>query len=272
VDKLPWFSFYVSDWLVGTVRLNATERGIYIDLLASQWDIGGLPGDDLPALARLARCDFAEMDAAWPKVSTKFERGEDGLWRNARLEDERASASASVESKRAGGKARATGAQRVAGQFAPAAGQQRTSSAPAAAGGQHQQRTSGAPGQSQSHVQRREERAPTLIAPYVDKRWAFVGGTFNVPASWETEAAMRSGGRITGAQFKAFYAHFAQWVMNERPDLSGNQLLRALDRELAKWREVQESKAEIEKGRKATRELMDFEARMRAEQKAGGAA
>jgi uncharacterized protein YdaU (DUF1376 family) len=271
VDKLPWFSFYVSDWLVGTVRLNATERGIYIDLLANQWDIGGLPGDDLPALARLARCDFAEMEAAWPKVSTKFERGDDGLWRNVRLEDERASASASVASKRAGGKARATGAQRVAGQFAPAASQQRTSSAPAAAGGQHQQRTSGAPGQSQSQVQRREERAPTLVQR-IDPNAAFTAPTFRVPRKWESDTLAQSNGRLDRQTLLKFYAAFQAWVEEEQPDLTGNALFRALDKRLAIWRDVEASNAEIEDGKRRTRDLMAFTQQRRAEQKAGGAA
>jgi hypothetical protein len=110
-----------------------------------------------------------------------------------------------------------------------------------------------------------------LIAPYVDKRWAFDAGTFRIPVSWEVEAASRSGGRLTGAQFQAFYQHFAAWVQDERVDITGNRLFRALDAELARWRERQEADAEIQKGRDTVRQLREMERELRAKQ-AGGAA
>ena len=115
----------------------------------------------------------------------------------------------------------------------------------------------------------REERARPLIGSYVDKRWAFDGGAFRIPVSWEVEAAGRSGGRLTGAMFQAFYQHFAAWVKNERVDITGNRLFRALDAELARWRERQEADAELEAGRDTVRKLREQEAAFRARQSGG---
>jgi hypothetical protein len=121
---------------------------------------------------------------------------------------------------------------------------------------------------------KREEaltRPQPLIAR-IDPNAAFTAPTFRVPRKWETDTIGQSNGRLDRPTLLKFYAAFQAWVEDEQPDLTGNALFRALDTRLAIWRDVQASNAEIEKGRKATRALMDFEARMRAEQKAGGAA
>lgn len=41
MSKDPWFRFFPSDWLGGTARLSAAERGVYITLLAAIYDEGG---------------------------------------------------------------------------------------------------------------------------------------------------------------------------------------------------------------------------------------
>jgi uncharacterized protein YdaU (DUF1376 family) len=160
--KHPWMPFYVSDWATGTTLLSLAEKGVYIDLVAYQWDTGAVPGDDLRALARIARCDLAEIEQAWPAVSAKFTRGADGLWRNARVEAERAVSQGVMDSKRRGGQQRASSATRSAGRFAPADDQQT-----------HQQDTSRgtsrtpANSQSQSQSQPQEEREARSLAPVV---------------------------------------------------------------------------------------------------------
>ena len=108
-----------------------------------------------------------------------------------------------------------------------------------------------------------------MIAPYVDKRFTFTAPSFRVPVSWEIEQAQRSGGRMTGGMFQAFYQHFAAWVQAERPDITGNRLFRALDAELARWRERQEADAELEAGRDTVRKLREQEAAFRARQSGG---
>lgn len=86
----PAFQFYPADYTIGTKFMTPAERGVYVDCLCHQWDEGAIPGDSIRDLAVVMRCSEREAKALWVRVSTKFERGEDGQWRNARLESERA--------------------------------------------------------------------------------------------------------------------------------------------------------------------------------------
>ena len=82
IKDAPAFDFYPSDWLSGTLLMSFEEKGLYLELLAMQWETGALPSDD--QLKRLR---------AKPKtlsiVLTKFQICDDGLRRNLRLERER---------------------------------------------------------------------------------------------------------------------------------------------------------------------------------------
>jgi uncharacterized protein YdaU (DUF1376 family) len=78
----PAFDFYASDWLAGTLLMSFEEKGLYVELLALQWEAGALPSDD--QLRRLRA-----KPAALAAVLEKFPFGEDGLRRNVRLERER---------------------------------------------------------------------------------------------------------------------------------------------------------------------------------------
>lgn len=46
-DKLPWFKFFVQDYITDkrVLRLNNEQRGIYVWLLCRQWQDGSLPYD-----------------------------------------------------------------------------------------------------------------------------------------------------------------------------------------------------------------------------------
>ena len=84
---LPWFPFWVSDFLASrSVRTMDPEQvGIYVLLLCHQWDGGPLP-DDLNTLSML--CHGAETNA----VRTVLERcfvSVDDLFVNERLEEVR---------------------------------------------------------------------------------------------------------------------------------------------------------------------------------------
>lgn len=48
--SLPWFPFFPADWRgsPNVQQMTAAERGVYIDLLAIQWEHGDIPSD--PAL------------------------------------------------------------------------------------------------------------------------------------------------------------------------------------------------------------------------------
>jgi uncharacterized protein YdaU (DUF1376 family) len=86
----PWFKFFAKEWLLSNFirTASAEERGVYIQLLAEQWQNGGfLPTDD-GGLYRLAACDDREQ---WERVKCRVleqfgGRSEDGseMW-NAKL-------------------------------------------------------------------------------------------------------------------------------------------------------------------------------------------
>lgn len=80
--KAPAFQFYAEDFLVGTAMMSAEEVGGYIRLLCHQWSHGALPNDD----AVLSRLSGICGGITLASVRHKFGIGEDGLLRNARLE------------------------------------------------------------------------------------------------------------------------------------------------------------------------------------------
>jgi uncharacterized protein YdaU (DUF1376 family) len=79
-----YLPLYVRDFLTATIGWSAEERGHYLTLLMIQWDRGGLPSD-LVALERIS----AGVSSVWPVLADKFPRDEDGLLRNAKLEEHR---------------------------------------------------------------------------------------------------------------------------------------------------------------------------------------
>lgn len=81
----PAFQFYPADFLSGAGDMTCEETGAYIRLLCQQWNKGGLPDDD----ARLAIMAGQCQASALAKAKSKFGMSEDGLLRNARLEQER---------------------------------------------------------------------------------------------------------------------------------------------------------------------------------------
>ena len=86
MTKPPAFQFYAKDWLTGTLELTLAARGAYITLMAYQWDKGSIPADDKPAMKRVLSCSTRELQTVWKTVKVHFTRGDDGLWRNSRLE------------------------------------------------------------------------------------------------------------------------------------------------------------------------------------------
>jgi uncharacterized protein YdaU (DUF1376 family) len=86
----PAYSMYPDAFEQGTDAMTLTEVGAYIRLLNSQWAKGSIPGDDVKALSRILRCDPSTAKRVWTVLRDKFSRGEDGGWRNGRMERERA--------------------------------------------------------------------------------------------------------------------------------------------------------------------------------------
>jgi uncharacterized protein YdaU (DUF1376 family) len=88
----PWFKFFAKEWLLSNFirTASAEERGVYIQLLAEQWQNGGfLPTDD-GSLYRLAACDDrGQWERVRSRILEQFSgRNEDGseMW-NAKLRE-----------------------------------------------------------------------------------------------------------------------------------------------------------------------------------------
>jgi uncharacterized protein YdaU (DUF1376 family) len=82
--KSPAFQFYAADFLIGVMGMSDEEIGIYIKMLALQWERGSLP-NDRKTIKKLinSRKIPSEM------VMHKFAICDDGFLRNTRLEKER---------------------------------------------------------------------------------------------------------------------------------------------------------------------------------------
>lgn len=82
----PAFQFYADDFLAGTSDMTPEEVGGYIRLLCHQWTKGGIPNDQ----DRAARMAGLMGSPSIGYVLAKFSLCEDGMLRNARLEQVRA--------------------------------------------------------------------------------------------------------------------------------------------------------------------------------------
>lgn len=83
--KAPAFQFYADDFLAGTSDMSAEEVGGYIRLLCHQWTKGGIPNDQ----ERAARMAGLIGSPSIGYVLAKFSPCDDGMLRNARLEQVR---------------------------------------------------------------------------------------------------------------------------------------------------------------------------------------
>ena len=81
--RAPAFQFYADDFLAGTMTMTNEERGAYISLLCLQWSKGFVTELDIQriCLGMPTHCQCI--------CQSKFEIGEDGNYRNRRLEKER---------------------------------------------------------------------------------------------------------------------------------------------------------------------------------------
>jgi uncharacterized protein YdaU (DUF1376 family) len=85
----PAFPLLGGDWLKGTSRLSAAERGYYVDLLLFTWDSDEPIPDNETELMQIARCTSRrEWRKVWARLRTKWVAVEGGF-RNKRCEEER---------------------------------------------------------------------------------------------------------------------------------------------------------------------------------------
>lgn len=80
----PAFQFYAADFLIGIMGMSDDEIGVYIKMLAFQWEREFLPND-----AKLIKKIIGSSRVPSKTVMAKFEVCSDGNLRNARLEKER---------------------------------------------------------------------------------------------------------------------------------------------------------------------------------------
>jgi uncharacterized protein YdaU (DUF1376 family) len=100
--KAPAFQFYASDFIAGTVQFTAEEAGVYIRFLCYQWMNGGLPSEKNRIRAIAGFTNQPESIAA---PLAKFMLGNDGIYRNKRLEEVRAAQDENRRRKSESGKA-----------------------------------------------------------------------------------------------------------------------------------------------------------------------
>lgn len=79
-----FFKFYSDKWLEGTNEMTTEEKGVYIDLLATQHLKGSLPSDTkrLCKVARMSEPDFLKI---WRELSKKFILDKEGRYFNMKL-------------------------------------------------------------------------------------------------------------------------------------------------------------------------------------------
>jgi len=87
VKGFPYTPWYHGDFLRSTAGWTLTERGAYMMLLLTQWELGPLP-NDLARLAAIVGLEQSEMATVWPLLSVKFKQTKKGLL-NSRMEAHR---------------------------------------------------------------------------------------------------------------------------------------------------------------------------------------
>jgi hypothetical protein len=102
--RLPYIKWFASDFAGSTRGWPFCARALYRELLDAQWDMGGLPNDE-GQLRRIAGLDTDDCwVVAWPFVRPKFDIGEDGKLRNAKLEQLREDAGGKSETNSENGR------------------------------------------------------------------------------------------------------------------------------------------------------------------------
>ena len=81
--RAPAFQFYADDFLAGTMTMTNEERGAYISLLCLQWSKGFVTELDIQRMCHGMPTHCQGI------CQSKFEAGDDGHYRNKRLEKER---------------------------------------------------------------------------------------------------------------------------------------------------------------------------------------
>lgn len=250
--KPPSFPFYGQDFQTGTMAFTPAERGVYVDCLWYQWATGGVPGDDLARLARVMRCALTEARRLWPTIATKFEKGDDGLYRNARLEQVRVEKEAFAKhaADRGAKGARARWLKHASSNAQALLDDGSSLSLSSVPTGQRDARATATPprlGPRRSH---------SVAIPPRDLSAFWEGPIFNIPAKWAARALKASNGTATDADVSAFGKFLTAKLERDGDAAPAEGFLGWLDHEWTEWRGNRADDA------KAAKAIADTKARM----------
>ena len=93
-NELAYCPFFVADFLVTVASWPADRVGAYALALFYQFEHGGVPADDEEQLALILHSSRPVARRLWASIRQKFDRRDDGLYWNARMEEVRAEATA----------------------------------------------------------------------------------------------------------------------------------------------------------------------------------
>jgi hypothetical protein len=91
--KDPAFLFYPGDWLGGTIGMTFEEKGAYMDVLILQFNRGHMTED---MIAHMLGQSFGRI---WVKIKDKFQIDENGMYYNARLNEEKEKRKSFIQSR-----------------------------------------------------------------------------------------------------------------------------------------------------------------------------
>ena len=96
--EYPYFPLYVQNWMIGTMKMSAEEKGGYLNLLIHQWDKGSIP-EEISELEEISGLKSKKL----LKILNKFQKLENGGYQNRRLEEVRREVAAKFTRNRANG-------------------------------------------------------------------------------------------------------------------------------------------------------------------------
>lgn len=250
----PSFQFYAADFAEGTDDMTLAEVGGYTRLLCSQWAKGSVPGDQPTKLAVIMRCTPATAKSVWKAIGSKFEKGDDGQYRNARLERERQKQQDYRRLQAERGKASA--AKRNAGSTEPLTpvqpsgqpeGQPEVNPKPGAnslsLSSSSEKIISQSPAAVISTPSARPSAAPPPLAgSHLDRErrlahCAFVGSRVEVPKSQHWQFRRAIGGMNPDPELLAWYETLNAAVETSGEEIPvGTPLLKWLDQKFQAWR------------------------------------
>jgi len=280
-SKPPSFPFYGQDFQTGTMAFTPAERGVYIDCLWHQWASGGVPADEPKRLAQVMRCTPADAKKYWTALAPKFTKGDDGLYRNPRLEVVRANKeewqSKASERGAKGAAARwskdapsnavsnaVSNAQALPEAMAkPMLGDGSSLSLSSVATQQTEPRVSvlthAKPAQEPRFVARRPNPYGHALVKAPNGSVFWEGPIFDIPDGWARKALKASNGKATEAEIVAFAKALTARLERDKSEAPAQGFLGWLDDEWAAFR-----RPKVSDGYRPASEVLDENARVRA--------